>query len=274
MLHTEERTSFISRHSLLLCGGLFAATILLLPASVQAQCTQWDTGGEWEIRQSNGFRLFMDLSQSGKTITGKAGYGTVGKGGFLTAGDPEWHTVSVDGNIEGDDFYVMIGLSGVYRGKVGASGRLDGSTYDSLDPSSKATWFSSRSMKCAPPPAVPAPAPPPVLSRTGRARATPAPELKPPFITAGQPINVQPGLPFASVYLGWEGGADHRTVDVWVSIDNAADVPAFSMDIPRLSPVFRQASVPAIEMKLAKGHVYKFSLKDAGRTLSTVVTVP
>jgi hypothetical protein len=235
---------------------------------------QWDAGGQWDLQQSNGFNLTMELSQTGKAITGKASYGTTSSGSVFSGGDPVTRTMGVDGNIEADDFYVMIGTKGVYRGKVGASGRMDGFTYDASNPSSKATWFSSRAMKCQPPPVESAPRPKPIKS-SGKARiATPAPPLKPPFITAGQVINVQPNLPFASVFMGWDGGPDHPNVDVWVSIDNGVEVPAFSMDFAPLSPVFRQPSVPSLEMKLSKGHVYKFLLKDAGTTLSTVVTVP
>jgi hypothetical protein len=110
-----------------------------------------------------------------------------------------------------------------------------------------------------------------ILNRFGQIRYTePAPPpLKPPFITAGQVI-IQPYVPFASVYLGWDGGPDHPNAEVWVSIDNGAEIPAFSIDHAPQDPVFKQPKIAAIEMKLSKGRLYKYVLKDAGKTLSTV----
>ena len=100
------------------------------------------------------------------------------------------------------------------------------------------------------------------------------PPLKPPFIITGQVI-IQPYVPFASVYLGWDGGPDHPSVDVWVSIDNGVETPAFSTNYPPQHPVFKQAKVAGIELKLTRHRLYKFVLKDAGKTLSTAsVAVP
>jgi hypothetical protein len=158
----------------------------------------------------------------------------------------------------------------VYNAKVLLSGRLDGETYDKNNSRARDTWVSEGVLKC-PPPVESAPRPKPITS-SGKARIeTPAPAPKPPFITAGPVINVQPNLPFSSVFMGWDGGPDHPNVEVWVSIDNGAETPAFSIDYPPQHPVFKQPKVAAIEMKLSKGRSYKYILKDAGTTLSTVV---
>jgi hypothetical protein len=102
----------------------------------------------------------------------------------------------------------------------------------------------------------------------------PVPPPKPPFITAGQPI-VQPYSGLASVYLGWDGGPDHPNVQVWCSIDNGAEIPGFSINLPSGHPLFKQPKVPGAELKLQRGHYYKYVLKDGGTTLSTVAfTVP
>jgi hypothetical protein len=60
-------------------------------------------------------------------------------------------------------------------------------------------------------------------------------------------------------------------VEVWVSIDNGAEIPAFSIDFAQHHPVFKQAKIAEIEMKLPKGRLYKYVLKDGGTTLSTIV---
>jgi hypothetical protein len=73
-----------------------------------------------------------------------------------------------------------------------------------------------------------------------------------------------------------DGGPDHPDVEVFVSIDNGVETPAFSMDLPPQHPVFKQPKVAAIELKLQRGRHYKFVLKGAGKTLSTaaVIRVP
>ncbi|HEV7700177.1 MAG TPA: hypothetical protein VGO43_08105, partial [Pyrinomonadaceae bacterium] len=197
MLKTIIFNLTVSRRMSIL-GLLFAAVFALLPIPVEGQCSQWDAGGQWTINQSNGYVYHVDLSQSGKEISGTASYGTTTGGtkvlGILVAGgDPAVQTNNVRGNIEGDDFYVLIGTAGVYRGRIGSSGRIDGTTYDQNHPSSTATWFSGRAMKCAPPPPPPRPTP---IRSSGKAKvepaptppSTPAPPMKVPGIVASQVI--------------------------------------------------------------------------------------
>jgi hypothetical protein len=104
----------------------------------------------------------------------------------------------------------------------------------------------------------------------------PAPPLKPPFITAGQAIIPSRYHTFAEVYLGWEGGPEHPNVEVWVSINNAPEIPAFSMDFAQGSPLWKQPKAAGThKLPRHSGHIgtYKYVLKAAGKTLSTVVVV-
>jgi hypothetical protein len=137
--------------ALALGGFLFTSIFALSAPPVEAGCQQWDVSGSWMVRQSNGSAMQVELTQSGTTLSGEAkNY----PGGY------DW--VNVSGSILGNDFYLRVrwnvaGTSiGVYRGKVGAGGRLNGTTYDEAKPSEKATWVSERAMKCAD--AAPAPA--------------------------------------------------------------------------------------------------------------------
>jgi hypothetical protein len=126
-----------------LAAFLFAS-ILAPPASLlKAECKQWDVSGNWVLKQSNGFAIELRLNQNGKELTGTA---DAKSGGYSD---------KVQGNIEGNDFYVSIPWGfkrtrvGVYRGTIGSSGRIDGTTYDEKHPQVKATWFSTTAMKCA-----------------------------------------------------------------------------------------------------------------------------
>lgn len=226
------------RRAALLCGCLLAAVLTLLPTSAQAQCKQWDVSGTWDLEQSNGYFVRLELSQKGTEVKGKASYGTVTEGTkvlgvLMVGGDTVTHTLDVNGNIEGDDFYALIGRAGVYRAKVGSSGRLDGTTYDSSNPSSTANWFSGRAMKCAKagpakpfkitskitlPPSTPSPSPSPIKS-SGKARVAtpPPPPMKVPGIVASQVIF--PTQPIGFVVLTWDGGPDHPYAEVWCKID-------------------------------------------------------
>lgn len=269
-------TNKISIGALSILAGLIIA---MSAAPAAAQCRQWNAAGQWQLQQSNGYVLSMVLSQNGKVISGKASYGTVTQGtkilGILVAGgDPAIRTYDVTGNVEGDDFYLMIGTAGIYRGKVSPSGRIDGTTYDQNRPSSQASWFSTRAMICPAPPAPkPKPAPASAPASTGNSSTTksspapaPAPPPTPPFIIAGQPI-IQPYLPQASVYLGWDAGAKNPKAQVWVSVNNAPEVRGILL----YGSAFEQPKIPGFELKLQRGMVYKYLLKDGKKILSTVV---
>src|SRR5688500_7799046 len=119
MLHLKRTVNLIIKSAPLLFALLFTAGLAFQPLSAQAQCGQWDASGQWELQQSNGFIYRMELSQNGRAITGKASYSAVTSEksvlGVVTGGNnPVVRTHDVNGNIEGNDFYVMIGTGGVY----------------------------------------------------------------------------------------------------------------------------------------------------------------
>lgn len=98
-------------------------------------------------------------------------------------------------------------------------------------------------------------------------------EAKQPDEPLSQPIVIHPSVPFAPVYLGWDGGPDHPNVEVWLSMDNGVEIPAFSMNQGQQSPVWKLPKVAAAELQLQRRHYYKFILKAAGKTLSTAAFV-
>lgn len=93
-----------------------------------------------------------------------------------------------------------------------------------------------------------------------------------PYIVTGQVIVPTAFHPFASVYLGWDGGPARPNVEVFVSVNNGPDVPAFSIDQGQGSPLFKQPKA-GFEMKLPRrSGLYRYSLQAGGVTLA--VTEP
>jgi hypothetical protein len=77
---------------------------------------------------------------------------------------------------------------GVYTGKIGPEGRIEGSTYNKVDPQTTARWYSDRTAKCLAPPAA-------ADERTGTTSSALSVVTAPPqFIgTFGTtPVNYQP----------------------------------------------------------------------------------
>lgn len=230
-------------------SGKARIEVLALPLPAGMQCTQWDVSGAWNIEVKSGPRKGyvgnVSFRQSGRDISGK-----VTNGGLSTG------TVT-NGTSDGDTFGLYVLWDGnsadgsnaeVFVGKISADGIIEGTALLIGDRSQKATWSSDRAMKCV--------------------KSGPAPP-KPPYITASQPIVIA-NAPLASIYLGWDSGPYHPNVAVWLSMDNGAEIPAFSMDFAQQSPLWKQPKTGG-EMKLQRGHHYKYVLKDiAGRTLSTV----
>ncbi len=133
--------------SIALLGGIvFSSFFAVLSApAAQAACEQWDVGGQWELLQTNGFTVVFDLQQTGTQIQGQA----AGLVGYKMR-----NQASVDGTIKGNSFDLNVywrgGAIGVYKGEVGPQGRIEGSTYDKMDPSSIANWRSESTVKCLP----------------------------------------------------------------------------------------------------------------------------
>ena len=261
----------------LLCSLLFAAVVALLPISAGAQCrTGWDASGELGITQRGQLPTNrLVLQQKGRVLTGTASYSYVtGDRKFLgvttVGGDAVSVDGTVDGTIDGDSFSIQIFWSnrqiGVYNGKVLPSGRLDGEAWEKASPHLRQTWYSVGVLKCPPPP----PVIPKVLKSTGKAKPAPTPAPpKPPFLIASLPVIPTPFHPLGIVVLGWDGGPDNPNVEVWVSIDNGAEIPAFSIEHTSQSPVWKQPKTAGIQLNLQRKHHYKFALKAGSATLST-----
>jgi len=122
-------------------------------APAAAPCTQWDVSGQWELVQSNGPVVKMDLKQSGTALTGTAVFDAEGgKGLFGEFGGPL--SGNVEGTVTGGSLKFTVrwerGLTGEYVGGVDeVKGGMRGRTRNAADPSSKATWTSNRSAVCA-----------------------------------------------------------------------------------------------------------------------------
>lgn len=253
--------------------GLFLLSLgmLLLPISAGAQCgTGWNASGSMAIRQrGQQFEIQLTLEQNGKVITGRANH-TVERGD----GGVKQLYGTVEGTIDGDNFRIQIawsnGQTGVYTSNIPPSGKLEGEGWEVNSPNVRVPWHNgSVPLKCAPPP------PPKPIRATGRAKAAPTtpapPPPTPPFIMAGQP-NLPPYMPYGIVGIGWDGGPDHKNVKIFVSINHGAEVPAFSLDHPQQSPVWKHEKV-SMSVQLLRYHHYKFVLKAKGKTLSTVAFV-
>ena len=255
--------------------GLLSAGLFLLPTSAAAQCVSWDANGKWSFWQGEPQTAKLHsittitLQQKGTLITGTASAGATNDDGkfFEKKG-------IVDGSLESDRFSVQIFWNtseiGIYTAKVLPSGRLQGEAHEKRSPQVSYPWNSTEVLKCPPLP----PAPKPIKS-SGKAKPAPEtpapPPPTPPFIIAGQPI-IPPYMPYGIVPLSWEGGPDHPNVEVWLSMDNGAEIPAFSMEQGPQSPVWKQPKI-SIALQLQRYHHYRFVLKDAGKTLSTAAFV-
>lgn len=224
-----------------------------------AVCESWDLGSELTIRSAASGPIRLTLEQKAGYYAGEViitGEAHIGNGSrVVSAGfKGSW--------FKGNRIYVKIdwpppsGLSrpDVYYATVQRSGKLEGESYNKAfnetHPPVRYKWASQEVLTCKPPP----PAPP-----------------KPPFIYAGQPI-IPPNMPFGIVPLSWDGGPDHPNVEVWLSMDNGAEIPAFSIEQGPQSPVWKQPKI-SMAVQLQRYHHYRFVLKDAGKTLFTAAGV-
>ena len=128
---------------------------VLLPSAVQAACSQWDVSGEWVFVQTNNTSPRFTLQRTETGLQGSASYSHwVEDAGCIGVNCDHLETVraSVDATIEGNSFeltaYWNNGTTGLYTGKVGLGGRIEGSTYDKQHPQTMANWYSNRNAKC------------------------------------------------------------------------------------------------------------------------------
>lgn len=127
---------------------------MLLPSAAHAACARWDISGEWPAVQTNDAKPTFALQQTGTQIQGSGRWAyTITYNTFPARGDDYVETdASVDGTINGDTVeftaYWSNNTIGVYSGKIGPQGRIQGTTYDKLHPETKANWYSGRTVKC------------------------------------------------------------------------------------------------------------------------------
>ncbi|MGH6825547.1 hypothetical protein [Methyloceanibacter sp.] len=131
--------SLLSSLMALACASTLLATAFPSTVASQGFTCQWDLTGHWELRQTNGILVNLDLQQRGPLFTGSAGtpefFGTGSRG-------------SLDGSVDNQSKFKMSiywdnGAIGEYTGTVNQNGRLEGETYDRMSPASMARWFST-----------------------------------------------------------------------------------------------------------------------------------
>ncbi|MFI1182524.1 hypothetical protein ACH4UT_23625 [Streptomyces sp. NPDC020799] len=124
-------------------GGTVLATtagaITAPPASRTASVMApgFYAGGTWQLYQSNGFTVTLNLTQdSSGSLYGSGYYGG-------TSGTVEYGAV-----VDGTSIYFTIGWSngarGRYTGSLGSDRRLSGLAYDLNNPSAQASWSTTR----------------------------------------------------------------------------------------------------------------------------------
>jgi len=120
------------------------AFIPLLPAEAwAADCSQWDIGGHWEFRQSNGIKVYFDLEQTGSAISGSGVYGVRGDRNY---GGPVTGSINGNGNIQ-----LTTSWGGEYKGGVGSDAFIGGTT-SSAGQKTVVTWRGNRAATCQPKP--------------------------------------------------------------------------------------------------------------------------
>ena len=264
-VNTIATRSFLERRGgAILCGFVFTAVLALLPASGQAQCSNWNAGGQFYIYQDRLEKaILVTLKQNGTYLSGTA---STKIGGRSVAG-------MAHGTLEGDNFSIQIAwpdnLTGVYKGRILPTGKMNGGTYDRSNPKIQQAWRTEEPLKCAP--AAPAkpfkitskitlPPSPPPIRRSGKARpakpAPPPPPMKVPGIVASQVI-FEPPYPTGFVILTWDGGPDHPYAEVWVKVGEGDE-----------TFVVEQGKGER-RVTVERNKTYLYILTDAGKTLST-----
>ncbi len=101
----------------------------------------------------------------------------------------------------------------------------------------------------------------------GPPQPPPAPPT-PPYIVASEPIIPTPFHPFGIVGMSWDGGPNYPNVEVWLSMDNGVEIPAFSIEQTAQSPVWKQPK-NGVALQLLRKHQYRFVLRAGGKTLAS-----
>ncbi|HEV7700993.1 MAG TPA: hypothetical protein VGO43_12240 [Pyrinomonadaceae bacterium] len=238
---------------------LFAAVIVLLPISANAQCSRtWDASGEWEIHQGSGPRatvMRLNLTQSGNALSG-----TASRGGTSS---------KVEGEADGDNFRLWFNVANsnellIYAAQVSASGKLAGETYIGSTKRNRDTWYSDQPLTCGWSPGksrgnltsrLSANAPVQPGSAAGYL-------AKGPILVASQPVFPLPSNPVGWFVLTWDAGPAHPNADVWVKYGNSRE-KVLVMKQPKGGQ----------QIVLQRGQMYTYVLMDDRLVLATTTFV-
>src|SRR5687767_2655063 len=139
----------------LFCSAAATTASSGILSAAEPECTQWDLNGEWKLVQTNETSPIFTLQQTPTGLQGSATYWYVHEDECIIVfcGDDYYRVDgSVDGKVVGDDLEITAywnnGTTGVYTGKIGQQGRVEGSTYDRQHPQVMARWYSDRTAKC------------------------------------------------------------------------------------------------------------------------------
>lgn len=142
------------RNPLPVCAIVCVSVAMLLSSAARAACSRWDISGGWVAIQSNATKPSFTLQQTGTEIQGSGHWAYVTTYNTFPARGDDYveANASVDGKINGDTVeftaYWSNDTVGVYSGKIGPQGRIEGTTYDRSHPETKANWYSGRTLGC------------------------------------------------------------------------------------------------------------------------------
>jgi hypothetical protein len=101
--------------------------------------------GIWELVQSNGFGVQVDIVQSRDAGGALADGALRGAAKELNSAGTELAEANLSGALSGNSFEFTVawpnGSEGQYSGSFDAVGHLSGVTFDVAHPTSQATWF-------------------------------------------------------------------------------------------------------------------------------------
>jgi hypothetical protein len=108
-----------------------------------------NVSGKWEIVQSNGYRVAVDISQPTESPNGLVTLLTdgplTGTADEITPRGTDVSHQQLNGQLLGDSFEILIdwhnGTRGQYSGTFDSVGNLSGVTFDVNNPTAQATWF-------------------------------------------------------------------------------------------------------------------------------------
>jgi len=235
-------------------GILCALAFMLSPLSVQAQCGQWDIGGEWQllIGDSKASET-MVLTQSGTKVSGEAQINAIVK---------VFEKGKVTGEVKDDKVKFEIlwvnekrpikeTIAATYEqfeGTIGSDGKMGGRAYIfTLAGGVPVIWSSDRPMKCLYK----------TVHRLGTKPTTPTTVIAP-MITASETNLAIPSGQTGQTVLTWDGGKDHPYAEVWVKVDDGDET--FVVEQGKGT---RQVTIE-------RGKTYLYILADAGKRLATV----